>query len=196
MLAPNLTHDPTLIGHLLVAAADSAAAPSRCPDRAGIFPIVAAISLKEGPRLAPNALEVQRELRMDVMRINLRMVALWVFTGLFAALMLVSAIPDVLELPAAIAVFRHLGYPQYLLPFLGTAKLLGVAVVVTPGVNGLKEWAFAGLTFDLMGALYSHLSVGDPPGVWMAALIGLVLMAAAYWSLRLVNATPAHGASW
>ena len=106
----------------------------------------------------------------------------WVTTGLMAALMLLSAVPDVLRLPDALAVFRHLGYPPYLLLWLGTAKMLGVAAVLTPGVPRLKEWAFAGLTFDLTGALYSHLSVGDPANVWMPAAIGLVLMAGSYFA--------------
>jgi len=101
-----------------------------------------------------------------------------------ASLMLLSAIPDVLRIPDALAVFSHLGYPPYLLLFLGTAKILGVAAVLTPGIPRLKEWAFAGLTFDLTGALYSHLSVGDPASAWMPAAIGLVLMAGSYVAYR------------
>ena len=108
----------------------------------------------------------------------------WVVTALMAALMVVSAVPDVLRIPGALAVFRHLGYPPYLLVFLGTAKMLGVAAVLTPGAPRLKEWAFAGLTFDLTGALYSHLSVGDPANVWMPAAIGLALMAGSYVAYR------------
>ena len=77
----------------------------------------------------------------------------WGVTGLMAALMLLSAAPDVLRVPGAVAVFRHLGYPPYLFLFLGTAKILGVAAVLSPGPASLKEWAFAGLTFDLTGAL-------------------------------------------
>ena len=46
------------------------------------------------------------------------------------------------------------------------------------------EWAFAGLTFDLTGALYSHLSVGDPASAWMPAAIGLLLIAASYVAYR------------
>ena len=109
----------------------------------------------------------------------------WVVTGLMTALMLLSAVPDVLRIPGALTVFRHLGYPPYLLPFLGTAKILGVAAVLTPGVARVKEWAFAGLTFDLTGALYSHLSVGDPASVWMPAAIGLALMAGSYIAYRM-----------
>jgi len=108
----------------------------------------------------------------------------WAVTGLMAALMLLSAVPDVLRIPGALAVFGHLGYPPYLLVFLGTAKILGVAAVLAPGIPRLKEWAFAGLTFDLTGALYSHLSVGDPASVWMPAAIGLALMAGSYVAYR------------
>jgi uncharacterized membrane protein YphA (DoxX/SURF4 family) len=108
----------------------------------------------------------------------------WVVTGLMAMLMLVSAVPDVFSIPGAVSVFRHLGYPAYLLIFLGTAKMLGVSAVLSPGLPRVKEWAFAGLTFDLTGALYSHLSVGDSPSVWSPALVGLILMAGSYVAFR------------
>ena len=108
----------------------------------------------------------------------------WIATALMAALMLLSAIPDVLRVPGAVSVFRHLGYPAYLLVFLGTAKTLGVLAVLTRGLRGVKEWAFAGLTFDVTGALYSHLSVGDPPAVWTPAAVGLLLIAASYAAHR------------
>ena len=104
----------------------------------------------------------------------------WLFTVLFAAFMLLASVPDVLRTDEAIAVFRHLGYPAYLLPFLGVAKILGVIAILTPGFRRLKEWAYAGLTFDLLGALYSHLVVGDPPTTWMFALIGLALAIGSY----------------
>lgn len=104
----------------------------------------------------------------------------WIVTGLAAALMAMSSIPDVLRNPQALSVFEHLGYPDYLLPFLGTAKLLGVTALVVPGFRQLKEWAYAGLVFDLSGALYSHLSVGDPPSVWVFPIIGLFLVGGSY----------------
>ncbi len=118
----------------------------------------------------------------------------WAVTGLMATLMVLSAIPDVRRVAGAMTVFKHLGYPPYLLLFLGTAKLLGVATVLTPGLPRLKEWAFAGLTFDLTGALYSHVSVGDPPGVWLPAAVGLVLMAGAYVAFRTrpIETTPSR----
>jgi hypothetical protein len=109
----------------------------------------------------------------------------WVVTGLMAAFMLMASIPDVLRQRQAIEVFGHLGYPAYLLPFLGTAKILGVIAVLIPGSNSLKEWAYAGLIFDITGALYSHLSVGDPVSVWGFAVVGLVLVGGSYGFGRL-----------
>src|SRR5215510_16366825 len=109
----------------------------------------------------------------------------WIVTGLMAALLLLSAVPDVLRVQGALLVFRHLGYPPYLLVFLGTAKILGVAAVLVPGFPRIKEWAFAGLMFDVSGALYSHLSVGDPPAVWMPAVLALALICGSYVAYRL-----------
>jgi hypothetical protein len=108
----------------------------------------------------------------------------WIVTGLMAAFMTMAAIPDVLHVSEAVEIFKHLGYPEYLLPFIGIAKLLAVAAILAPGFRKLKEWAYAGLVFDLIGALYSHLSVGDPASSWIFALIGLVLVAASYALLQ------------
>jgi hypothetical protein len=101
---------------------------------------------------------------------------------------LAASIPDVVKSTEAVAVFSHLGYPHYLLPLLGTAKLLGVAALLIPGFAALKEWAYAGLTFDLAGALYSHISTGDGPGQWAFAAVGLVLVLASYLLYRRLRA--------
>jgi hypothetical protein len=83
-----------------------------------------------------------------------------------------------------VSVINHLGYPSYLLVFLGTAKMLGVLAVLAPGLPRIKEWAFAGLTFDVSGALYSHLSVGDPATAWLPAVVALTLLAGSYVAYR------------
>ena len=57
----------------------------------------------------------------------------WIVTSLMAAFMLhhrgsCAGLPKtqgVGILPQAVSIFGHLGYPVYLLPFLGTAKTLG-----------------------------------------------------------------------
>jgi uncharacterized membrane protein YphA (DoxX/SURF4 family) len=101
-----------------------------------------------------------------------------------ATLMLLSAIPDILQVNGAVTVFRHLGYPTYLLPFLGTAKTLGVIAILVPRFQRLKEWAFAGLLFDVTGALYSHLSVGDPLSAWAPAAVALIMVSGSYLIYR------------
>jgi len=117
-------------------------------------------------------------------------VVYWIVTAIAAAFMIMTAIPDLLRVPGAIAIIMHLGYPPYLLPFLGTAKTLGAIAILTPALHRLKEWAFAGLSFDVIGALYSHLSVGDPPSRWMPAVIALTLLTGAYLFHRRAVRTP------
>ena len=108
----------------------------------------------------------------------------WSVTGLMAAFMLMASIPDILLVPQAVDLFARLGYPTYLLPFLGVAKTLAVIAIVTPGVLWLKEWAYAGLIFDLIGALYSHLAIGDPPSAWGFPVLGLCLVTGSYLVYR------------
>lgn len=114
----------------------------------------------------------------------------WIFTGLLAILMTIGSIPDVIMVPEARTLFQHLGYPMYLLPFIGIAKLLGVVAIVVPGFNRLKEWAYAGLFFDITGALYSHISVGDPASLWAPLIIGYILIFGSYiYHHKKLNAT-------
>ena len=122
---------------------------------------------------------------------KIRGIIYWAVTGLFAAFMLLSAMPDVFRVPDAVAIFDHLGYPEYLLPFLGIAKILGSVAVLLPGLVRLKEWAYAGLVFDLSGALYSHLSVGDGAGAWIFPILGLTLAIGSYlmWRARAARST-------
>jgi hypothetical protein len=130
-------------------------------------------------RSAPIGIHLQR-----IHHVKSSTLLYWTVTGLMAAFMLFASIPDILQIAQAVAIFGHLGYPRYLLPFLGLAKTLAVVAVVVPGLPRIKEWAFAGLVFDLIGALYSHLSVGDSPSAWIPAAIGLLLVSGAYSLFR------------
>lgn len=83
----------------------------------------------------------------------------WITTILFAGFMAMSAIPDVLMQKEAMDFITQLGYPDYFVPFIGVAKLLGCIALVVPGFPKIREWAYAGLAFDLIGAVYSNLMV-------------------------------------
>jgi hypothetical protein len=70
-----------------------------------------------------------------------------------------------------------LGRPAYLQHFLGAAKVFGEEVTLLPRPLRLKEWAYAGMTFDLYGATYSYFAHRDAAGelVLPAALIVLLV---------------------
>ena len=80
----------------------------------------------------------------------------WVSTILFAAFMAWSGIPGIKPDERSIQ-FLHdgLGYPIYFIQFISAAKVLGAIAILIPGFNRIKEWAYAGLFFDLIGAFYS-----------------------------------------
>lgn len=108
-------------------------------------------------------------------------IAFWIVTGLFAAFMLMSGIVDAISTPNALKFFKQLELPAYLSPFLGIAKILGAIAILIPGFPRLKEWAYAGLFFDLLGAAYCGLASGQPASgaVFMILPIGLLFVS--YW---------------
>ena len=103
----------------------------------------------------------------------------WVFTGLFLAMMLGSAIPDIISSPIAVqGMHNELGYPLYFIPFIGVAKVLGVLAILLPISLRVKEWAYAGLVFDLIGATFSIIAIGKPD--WMFMLLPIFLAVGSY----------------
>jgi hypothetical protein len=113
----------------------------------------------------------------------------WVFTGLFSAFMLFTAIPDILMSPDAVTFIISLGYPKYLIPFLGVAKVLGSIVILIPGLPRLKEWAYAGLFIDLVGATYSNICVTgvDPGLLFMVLPFGLGTLSYIFYHRKLAG---------
>jgi hypothetical protein len=102
-------------------------------------------------------------------------------TGLSAAMMLLSSIPNILSVPDAVdLVIKHLGYPMYFLPMIGVAKLVGSIAILIPGFPRIKEWAYAGLIYDLVAAIYSVIAVGDPAGSWLPISVPILLLAGSY----------------
>ena len=61
----------------------------------------------------------------------------------------------------AVAGVMALGYPAYVVTLLGVWKVLGAVALTVPGYARLKEWAYAGIVFDLSGATVSHLASGS-----------------------------------
>ena len=109
-----------------------------------------------------------------------KLIAYWIVTVLFCLGMGFGAVLDLMRAPEVMKTLAHLGYPEYLATILGVAKVMGVIAVLLPGSGRLKEWAYAGFTFDLLGALISHAVSGDAIKDLLPPIILLVLGAASY----------------
>ena len=83
----------------------------------------------------------------------------WISTIIFAALMIFSALDGLKPTQQAIQLIHDsLGYPIYFIQFISIAKLLGVIVILIPGRGRIKDWAYAGLFFDLTAVIYSGIA--------------------------------------
>jgi hypothetical protein len=111
----------------------------------------------------------------------------WIATGLLAALMLSSAIPSIINGPDTAKFMAHLGYPPYFGAYLGVAKILGVIAILVPGFPKIREWAYAGFTFDLISAVYSFIAVKDPLSglALFPVFFAILIVSYIYWHKKL-----------
>ncbi|APR80453.1 Hypothetical protein A7982_05800 [Minicystis rosea] len=107
----------------------------------------------------------------------------WITTALVAFVMLSTGALDAGRVADIQTIMRHLGYPLYFALLIGVWKLLGGIAVLAPGFPRLKEWAYAGIAFDLSGAAFSHAASGDGADKIAAPLVILALTVAS-WALR------------
>ncbi len=107
-----------------------------------------------------------------------KLIAFWIPTVLFSIGMVMGGIAGLTGNPTQIETITALGYPDYLPAMLGVLKILGVVAILIPGLPRLKEWAYAGLVFDLGGAVASHILAQEPFSASGPALVilGLVLV--------------------
>ncbi len=115
-------------------------------------------------------------------RAKLATIGYWAATGILSAEFLMGGVFSLLRPRAVLAGIEHLGYPSYFALILGTWKVLGVVALLAPRFPRLKEWAYAGIVFDLTGAAFSHVASGDGSTA-LGPLVFLVL-AVVSWALR------------
>lgn len=83
---------------------------------------------------------------------------------------------------------RPLGYPDYFAYTLIICKVLGVFAIAYPKTSAvLREWAYAGLTFNLLFAFISHACVDKNIGFMAMPLIVLGILAVSYRYQRKLN---------
>ena len=79
---------------------------------------------------------------------------------------------------------RHLGYPEYFGNALVVFKVLGALALVIPQVpNRIKEWAYAGFTFDFLFASISHFAVDgfDFQTIFPIIILGILMVSYIYF---------------
>ena len=105
-----------------------------------------------------------------------RTLAYWASTAVTLFMLLSGGLAYLLRAEFAVAGVTALGYPAYVVTILGIWKLLAVPALLIPRFGRLREWAYAGIVFDLTGAAASHLAVGNP--AYHQVVIGALLVAA------------------
>lgn len=122
-----------------------------------------------------------------------RPIVYWIATSLIGLETLAGGMTDLMHGrtslvsgPFVVDIITHLGYPVYFLTILGVWKLLGAIVFFAPRLPRLKEWAYAGVVFELTGAAASFVAHGDRTNELIAPLVlaGLALIS---WALRPQN---------
>ena len=134
--------------------------------------------------LVPLQIDAMPDLAASAFGSRSRLIAYWVTTALVVFELALGGVWDVLRVPQVRGLIERLGYPQYFLVILGIWKLLGAVALIVPRFPRLKEWAYAGVLFDLTGAVASQLATGWMDAGTIAYPIAMTGIAVASWALR------------
>ncbi len=111
----------------------------------------------------------------------------WTTTGLVAFFIGGGGLAQIWQFQASPhGVVPQLGYPMYFFAILGFWKVLGAIAILAPRFPRLKEWAYAGIFFDLTGAAVSCAAVGGYGAYAFHVLAPLIIagLTVASWALR------------
>jgi len=111
----------------------------------------------------------------------------WIMTGLIAFFIGGGGLSQIWQFKAnPHGVVAELGYPMYFFAILGFWKVMGAITILVPRFPRLKEWAYAGIFFDLTGAAASCAAVGGY-GVYAFHVVAPLIMTGflmVSWALR------------
>jgi uncharacterized membrane protein YphA (DoxX/SURF4 family) len=114
----------------------------------------------------------------------------WISTVVFAMVFATTGTMYLMRHPTIDTKFQEFGFPLCVISLLGIAKVLGVIALLVPKYPRLKEWAYAGFAFDLIGAMWSHLAVqGFGQGIRL--LIPISVMVVSYVTYHRLHDTRA-----
>src|SRR5262245_49758297 len=107
----------------------------------------------------------------------------WVITGLVAFFIGSGGLAELARVPGNVEGLVQLGYPAYFASIIGFWKVLGAVAILVPGFPRLKEWAYAGIFFNMTGAAATGMFTHS--AAWHV-IVDLVLasLTVASWALR------------
>ncbi len=110
-------------------------------------------------------------------------VVYWTCTILIALTIGTGGAAMAFRVPQNVQGIEALGYPLHFIVELGIWKVLGTLALLAPGLKLVKEWAYAGIFFDLVGASVTAAANGSEIFHILAplALVGVLV---ASWALR------------
>lgn len=113
----------------------------------------------------------------------------WTTTSLVSLGFLMSSFMYLTQNAELMKGFQQLGFPAFFVTILGVAKLTGALAIINPWWDKLKEWAYAGFTFTLIGAAWVHIATNTS---FIAPLFFMLLLAISYYFKGRVQYTKAR----
>jgi hypothetical protein len=110
----------------------------------------------------------------------------WIATTLLVFSILSGGLAELLQVPGNVQGIVLLGYPTYFISLIGLWKVLGAIAISAPRFPRLKEWAYAGIFFNVTGAAASHAIMGDYGAYAFHVVVNLLFAALVIvsWALR------------
>jgi len=93
--------------------------------------------------------------------VKTKAIGYWLATLLLVFGVLSGGVAELFRLRGNVEGMVHLGYPLYFITIIGFWKVLGSIALLVPGFPRLKEWAYAGIFFNMTDAAASHAACGD-----------------------------------
>jgi uncharacterized membrane protein YphA (DoxX/SURF4 family) len=113
-----------------------------------------------------------------------RAIAYWAITALVVGECVIGGTMDLFRMAPFYPAMIALGYPAYLATILGIAKLLAAMVLLAPGLPRLKEWAYAGILINMIGAAASYVATHQPGAANLVPPAAIAGLAIGSWALR------------
>lgn len=123
---------------------------------------------------------------------NAKSIVYWTTTVLVALPIGSGGVGQILQYSAnPHGMVPELNYPMYFFAILGVWKVLGAIAILVPRFPRLKEWAYAGIFFDLTGAAASCAAVGGYGAYGFHVIAPLIITGfmMASWALRPASRT-------